>query len=965
MKKDMSLNMKNSLLCILGLALTLMFFSCENFLEGLEIKNQIDAAVNLANAPAYQILLDGSKGKFSPVKGSYPLKVTQGMNIAFESDSDYEFIEWEVFDASTDLALEENKYIEIGDPKSSETTIKLIAAPENGISLGVRSILKERPTIISYTPLTSGVFKDSSIQVLFDCDMDPLSIYYTQNEIAALGSGITKLPAGGLAGIVEGEKVYYGYKKDGETYFKNILITDKKTGANINKYFEKPIFENPSTLIITANKGGSSLELPAYTQVLVSIDKDMYCTYQEKPVKMAVSKKWLYQVSNSGDNKPLVLSDSEPISITLKNNTTNTTVKTAALANFSINQTTGTEISKLVGYFVNDNFNKASITFKLKVLESGFGSGPKDSFTIYYRKAYDANYKPTEADFTSQTVSYDNVTSDEAFFNGTVVLNDWKSMDEGVYEMYLAFGDKSNNTLYYPSNTGSNTTKYYFAKDKTTPTIDNLKISSNCSNNYTLTWDCPIDIKTSSISIKKTGGTATTQNTSRGTYSLSSIEKNIGYEIKLSLTDYLDHTKTVTVPKFLTEFELGGTLNMGEAGVFFEGDTIGEYGLSVKKYYSDNSSVDLTSNYKIPSKDDYTTNPSVTISDTCTEGSITKSISKTYSNYYTVKADALTPSPVKITYSGAVPNGIYYKFGDYPQTLSNISKYTSGTVYNGWYLGKDGYFYEYTTEEGFKSNYYYANKNTKVGTGGTNKRYFKVEPVVWRRLTTNYEGTGRSLLQAEKILTAIKFLEKLPSNGTRTVDGNDKVYVTNYKYSSLRAYFNNLYFKDTSNNQCSTNDWRNNGFLKKAFTPTAQENIATTTVDNSAKSTMLFNYPKSYNNGVNVNATCGSTNDKIFALSWWESTNPAYGFKQNRDADDARVRWTSDYALAKGAYKNNATEQSGGFYWTRSPHPTEGWTVRDVDWDGYDNDDRDLRNISKNEAGAVPALTINNSYLPN
>ena len=947
-----------------------VFTSCENFLSGEKIKQEIEDQIALANAPAFPIQIDGTKGKFSPAKGSYPLKVTQGMNIAFESDSDYEFIEWEVFDASTDLALEGNKYIEIGDPKSSETTIKLIAAPENGISLGVRSILKERPTIISYTPLTSGVFKDSSIQVLFDHDMDPLSIYYTQNEIAALGSGITKLPSGGLDGIVEGEKVYYGYKKGGETYFKNILITDKKTGANINKYFAKPIFENPSTLIITANKGGSSLELPAYTQVLVSIDKDMYCTYQEKPVKMAVSKKWLYQVSNSGDNQPLVLSDSEPISMTLKNNTTNTTVKTAALANFSINQTTGTEISKLVGYFVNDNFNKASITFKLKVLESGFGSGPKDFFTIYYRKAYDADYKPTGASFTSQTVSYDNVTSDEAFFNGTVVLNNWKSMDEGVYEMYLAFGDKSNNTLYYPSNTDSNTTKYYFAKDKTTPTIDNLKISSNNSTDYNLSWDYPIDVKTSTISVKKNDGTATTQNTSRGTHALSSIEKNIKYDIELSLTDYAGNTQTATVPKFLTGLEISGTQSFGEVGVFFTGDTVDKYGLSVKKYYSDKSSVDISSSYTIPNKDDYTTK-STTVSGSCTEGNISKSISKTYS-YYTVKADALTPSPVRIDYSGAV-SGIFYKFGDYPQTLSKISNYTSSAVYKGWYLGKDGYFYEYTTEEGFNSNYCYSNGTTKVGTGGTNKKYFKVEPVVWRKLTDNYVyrnssgkyvSTGNALLYAEKILTAIKFLEKLPSNGTRTVDGNNKVYVANYKYSSLRAYFNNLYFEDTSNNHCSTNDWTTNGFLKKAFTSTAQGKIATTTVDNSPESTMLFDNPKIYNNGVNNNATCGYTYDKIFALSWWELSNPNYKFLQGKGTDNARVRWTSDYALAKGAYKNKPDKQSGGFYWTRSPDEDEGWSVRDVDWDGHNNDERNLKNISKNEAGAVPALTISNSYLP-
>ena len=941
----------------------------------VKFKKSLSDIVIKANCPSLpytEVAISGNNGTFSPVTGSYTC--TQGYTypISFDPNTDYEFIRWKIYDSKTGAEIPNGKYITIKNPEEAVTSYSLESVPENCETvLTVSPMVILRAQIISWSPLGSGMFKDSSIQVLFDTEMNPLSIYYTKAEMDAMqAQDATIVPLFENGNIdSEGNQLYYGYIQGGQKYFKNIMITNKKTGENITKCFNAPVFENASTLTIPTN---NDEYLDDYTQVIVTIGDAMYFTSHGKNIAMGGIKKWLYQVSNTTDNLPLALEKtSGTVNFSMELN--DSKVKNPAkLANFSINQTTGTGISNLEGFYVNNSFANAALNLRFKVLESGMGSGPKDFFTIYYRKAYDADYKSTGASFTTQTVDYNSVTSEEAFFEGSVVLKNLKTINDGVYEMYFSFDDKSGNRLYYPSNTSSATSKYYFVKDRKTPTISNLKISSNNSTDYNLSWDCPLDIKTSTISVKKNDGTATTQNTSRGTHALSGIEKNIKYDIELSVTDYAGNTKTATVPKFLTGLEISGTQSFGEVGVFFTGDTVDKYGLSVKKYYSDKSSVDISSSYTIPNKDDYTTK-STTVSGSCTEGNISKSISKTYS-YYTVKADALTPSPVRIDYSGAV-SGIFYKFGDYPQSLSKISdsEYTSSAVYNGWYIGKDGYFYEYATEEGFNSNYCYSDGTTKVGTGGTNKKYFKVEPVVWRKLTDNYvirnssgkyESTGKALLYAEKILTAINFLEKLPSNGTRTVDGNNKVFVANYKYSSLRAYFNNLYFEDTSNNHCSTTDWGTNGFLKKAFTSTAQGKIATTTVDNSPESTMLFDNPKIYNNGVNNNATCGYTYDKIFALSWWELSNPNYKFLQGKGADNARVRWTSDYALAKGAYKKKAMEQSGGFYWTRSPDEDEGWSVRDVDWDGHNNNERNLKSISKNEAGAVPALTISNSYLP-
>ncbi|MCR4789469.1 MAG: hypothetical protein K5839_00145, partial [Treponemataceae bacterium] len=69
-----------------------------------------------------------------------------------------------------------------------------------------------------------------------------------------------------------------------------------------------------------------------------------------------------------------------------------------------------------------------------------------------------------------------------------------------------------------------------------------------------------------------------------------------------------------------------------------------------------------------------------------TENGVTKTAEVTGS-YYVAASDALTQE--------VVANGTTIKFGDFPQTIAGSGiTYSESTVYNGWYLGSDGYFYE-------------------------------------------------------------------------------------------------------------------------------------------------------------------------------------------------------------------------------------------------------------------------------
>ena len=222
--------------------------------------------------------------------------------------------------------------------------------------------------------------------------------------------------------------------------------------------------------------------------------------------------------------------------------------------------------------------------------------------------------------------------------------------------------------------------------------------------------------------------------------------------------------------------------------------------------------------------------------------------------------------------------GTYYKFGDFPQTVSAISDYSSDTVYNGWYLGSDGYFYAKTKETAYESGYKYSDGTAVAQSGANSYKYFKVEPIKWRVLTDNY--SGKRLLLAESILV----------NHWYAASSN------NYAKSAIRAYLN-----DT--------------FWNTAFTASAKSKIdEETTIDNSATSTNPNSNPRMWYGGTNTYA-CENTKDKIFLLSEKEATTAEYGFAQysSYGAGNTRIRMTTDFAKASGAYQN--TNAGYGGWW--------------------------------------------------
>lgn len=302
---------------------------------------------------------------------------------------------------------------------------------------------------------------------------------------------------------------------------------------------------------------------------------------------------------------------------------------------------------------------------------------------------------------------------------------------------------------------------------------------------------------------------------------------------------------------------------------YFSGENFDDKGLVVRACYSNGSTKNITEWISTSGFDTITPGfRLLTIS--YTENGITYT---TEIPYYVAKSDALSQEPVLLTgYIGTGGSGTYYEFGNFPQTISAITEYTKIPVYNGWYLGSDGYFYAKYSSAGY---------------------YFKVEPIKWRMLTNNYNG--KKLLLAENILD------------------ND----------CSRSYLNGLVITYRSSTTTFSSDYTyfNNGFLQIAFTEKARSMIAKTTVDNSARSMKPDSHPELWNN--DDKSAKENTYDKIFLLSEQEATKSEYGFADYNiykgdsygTTTSSRIRNVTDYARVKGV---KSFENENGWWALRS-----------------------------------------------
>ena len=442
----------------------------------------------------------GTNGKFNPAKGVYKLIQTYPKELNFEPDGDYGFVYWKIYDKNTDVEIPNGQYINIQNPSNENTIYTLVQAPaaDSNIKLTIKPVVAERPQVISNSPQTSGVRKDTSIQVFFDHDMDKASIYWTEDEMQQMLDNNTADQELFPESIIDEEgqvkTIYKGYKKGDDVFFKNILITNNKTGKNINKFYAAPEFDNSRSLIIRVkreiveNEGETEyvVLVPNYTQILVSIEKGMSYLAEGKPIEMMSYKRWMYHVGDSTDSTPL------DVAYTLSH---------VQLDNNDLGFIDELNNNLQLNDIKNLTFmkgNRLDLELKLKVDDPNGGSGPKSFFKIQLNKIYDQKYNKLESSqiLCEKSVDYNkDITPDSASYEGNISLTDLH-LPEGIYELDFVFDDLSGNSNVSGGNSGANKDKkYYIAVDKTAPSsASNLKRKYKTSSTIELSWNAATNL---------------------------------------------------------------------------------------------------------------------------------------------------------------------------------------------------------------------------------------------------------------------------------------------------------------------------------------------------------------------------------------------------------------------------------------------------------------------------------------
>ncbi len=317
-------------------------------------------------------------------------------------------------------------------------------------------------------------------------------------------------------------------------------------------------------------------------------------------------------------------------------------------------------------------------------------------------------------------------------------------------------------------------------------------------------------------------------------------------------------------------------------------------------------------------------------------------------------------------------NGIEYglvTFGLWPQTIKaddvdvsdECESKTAGNFI--YYRGSDGGWYAKIRENASSYHIRYSDGTTTSMASANSEKWFKVEPIKWRVLTTNYNETGRKLLLAESILTCLSYYDYY--EGDRNVGENKSIFPNNYEHSKIRAFLNGLSYpkKAKDDEQIDCDDFLGKGFLQTAFTAAELDKITNTSVDNSARTTFSDgDAPLDTTdrwNGIFWYASDIKTTDKVFLLSLQEVTTNIFGFEI--DDNNMRCRKPTDFAKANGALSYSAYGDCASWL-LRSPYSSKtnsysssnGYKTRSVTIDGKTNHFSDVVPVD----GVVPALCV-------
>ena len=277
-----------ALLCVASL----LFSSCENFLNGTDTRDEIIDTIAYNNAKEITVLVQPEEGTGSTVpSGNFKAKQGYDFEVSFSENPAYSFVRWIAVEKENP-SKEVSAGVVFEDAEAPATKVKI---SDDSVAIRLIPYSMERIAVSGepsprYDPL--GVSRDRSISVSFTKPLSPSCFIFQENEIPVEAQ--TRKDADGNI---------WSYSFDGQTYLKNISITNIDD-YSIAEHFTKPTVEG-KLLTIGVDKSNpiefNSGEI--YKTVKVTLSKDITDTSN---IKMNSTKSWNYQITEATDEKATV-----------------------------------------------------------------------------------------------------------------------------------------------------------------------------------------------------------------------------------------------------------------------------------------------------------------------------------------------------------------------------------------------------------------------------------------------------------------------------------------------------------------------------------------------------------------------------------------------------------------------------------------------------------------------------------
>lgn len=432
--------------------------SCDDFMKAEAVIDQINSHISYLNAENYSIFIDYPNGCGvirSPAGEIIEKKVTDRFTLSFDCGFGYAFFRWKVTNRETGQELPQDKYFTFDSITSEETQCTFIKAPEDGLSLCIEAELVETPHVLYQYPVPySTGYSHDLIQIFFDQDINPDSIYYTGPEVTVLKEKEGYSLKSFFDKNNNNEQMYYGYTaiENGKTvtYFKNISIIDINTGRNLCYCFENPVFENNRLLIIQRNwmyalSEGTQVQIELKNGFSYKIgDRDFYMNYPER---------WHYEITKGDEKKaPGIQSYIDEYNLE----------RFTPIPGYNeLDKDSIDHIKMIPKQKFGINGDKKVY---IKVAVTDTGSGLKEKFEVEIQKIGYFNNENFVSDQDNAQIiqlGYDKISPIKASFEREIDISQ-QCNKPGVYVLRLNFYDKNENAAHTPDLTQVNIDKAYY-----------------------------------------------------------------------------------------------------------------------------------------------------------------------------------------------------------------------------------------------------------------------------------------------------------------------------------------------------------------------------------------------------------------------------------------------------------------------------------------------------------------------